>query len=220
MSVPKAAFFDVDETLISLKSMFSFLGFYLEQRGHDENEFEVRSGRLKDMAASGVSRNEVNRSFYTNFTGEPVTDILHMGSKWYRRESKRTDFYHAVPLAELIRLRNGGTHIVLVSGSFRACLDPIASAVGAHQVFGTELESADGLFTGHTGAPMIGQMKAATLLDTARQRGFDVADCVAYGDHASDLPMLRAAGNAVVVGNDPVLADAARVHGWQQLPLQ
>jgi HAD superfamily hydrolase (TIGR01490 family) len=220
VSAPKAAFFDVDETLISVKSMFSFLGFYLDQRGHDENEFEVRSGRLRDMAAGGVTRNEVNRSFYTNFTGEPVADILDMGAQWYRQESKRTDFYHAVPLAELIRLRNGGTHVVLVSGSFRACLDPIASAVGAHQVFGTELESTGGLFTGHTGTPMIGHTKAETLLDTARQHGFDVAECVAYGDHASDLPMLRAAGKAVVVGNDPVLTDAARVHGWQQLPLQ
>lgn len=214
---PAAAFFDVDETLISLKSMFSFLEYYLAQRGNDSDEYLIRSDKLKKMAASGVSRVDVNRSFYTNFAGEPVEEILDMGSAWHSEQLKNPNFYLDKTLDDLVRLRAAGTHIVLVSGSFQPCLEPIADAVGAHQAFGTELKVAGGRFTGLTGPPMIGSMKAVKLLDTARGLGISSADCVAYGDHASDLEMLLAAGSAVVVGSDPVLAEAAQVHGWPQI---
>ena len=49
----------------------------------------------------------------------------------------------------------------------------------------------------------------------ADDHGLDLADSFAYSDSASDLPMLRAAGNAVVVNPDEELLAVARAEGWQ-----
>lgn len=60
-------------------------------------------------------------------------------------------------------------------------------------------------------------MNTTTSADELRH-GVDPAACVAYGDHASDLPMLDAVGHAVVVGDDPVLIALAAARSWDVLP--
>jgi phosphoserine phosphatase len=45
----------------------------------------------------------------------------------------------------------------------------------------------------------------------------DLARCTAYGDAASDLPLLRAVGTPIAVNPDRRLANAARAAGWRQV---
>jgi len=52
----------------------------------------------------------------------------------------------------------------------------------------------------------------------AAARGVDLRSSHAYGDHASDLPVLSLVGRPVVVGDDPVLAGHAALRGWTRLP--
>lgn len=217
--LPGAAFFDVDETLISVKSMFSFLKYYLAERGFDSREYTLRRAHLQKMSSDGAPRQNVNRSFYTNFVGERLDEILQIGVNWFEHESAKPGFYNPAPVADLVRLRAAGTHIVLVSGSFQACLAPIAKALEAHEWFGTDLHIVGGRITGATGVPMIGVQKAVALREVAQRRGISLADCVAYGDHASDIPMLQTAGCAVAVGDDPALRKEADNLGWRLLPL-
>jgi phosphoserine phosphatase len=49
----------------------------------------------------------------------------------------------------------------------------------------------------------------------AESHDIDLIESWAYSDSASDLPMLRAVGNAVVVNPDTQLAEVARDEGWQ-----
>lgn len=64
---------------------------------------------------------------------------------------------------------------------------------------------------------MIGSVKGRAARATAAVRGFDLAECSAYGDHSSDLELLASVGRPVVVGEDPVLADHAARAGWQRI---
>jgi phosphoserine phosphatase len=64
---------------------------------------------------------------------------------------------------------------------------------------------------------MIGRAKAEAVAKTAAGLGVSTQDCWGYGDHASDLGLLRAVGHPVVIGDDPVLAAHAREHGWPVL---
>ncbi|PPG33874.1 hypothetical protein C5E10_08720 [Pseudoclavibacter sp. RFBG4] len=41
---------------------------------------------------------------------------------------------------------------------------------------------------------MIGENKAYAILEYCVRNGVDPADCIAFGDHESDLPMLEAVG--------------------------
>ncbi len=60
-----------------------------------------------------------------------------------------------------------------------------------------------------------GCSKASALAYLAELRGCTLADIMAIGDNFNDLPMLHAAGQAVLMGNAPAeLHELARQQGW------
>ncbi len=60
-----------------------------------------------------------------------------------------------------------------------------------------------------------GCSKASALADLAAMRGCTLADVLAIGDNWNDLPMLQAAGQAVLMGNAPAeLRLLAEQQGW------
>jgi phosphoserine phosphatase len=96
--------------------------------------------------------------------------------------------------------------LVLVSGSFAPVVEPIAAAVGAQAVLCTELRSDGQCYTGEVVVPLLGFHKRAAVCGLlARHPHCDPLRCYAYGDHASDIPMLDSVGHPVAVGNDPAL---------------
>ena len=60
-----------------------------------------------------------------------------------------------------------------------------------------------------------GCSKASALARLAEMRGCTMEDVLAIGDNWNDLPMLRDAGQAVLMRNAPAeLHELARLHGW------
>ena len=57
--------------------------------------------------------------------------------------------------------------------------------------------------------------KPLRMRELAEARGLDLEESWAYSDSASDLPMLRAVGNPVVVNPDRELALVAQAEAWQ-----
>ena len=71
----------------------------------------------------------------------------------------------------------------------------------------------DGLVLSGPGWPE--RLKALLeALSIAERDGLDLGSSWAYSDSASDLPMLRAVGHAVVVNPDPELTRVAKEEGW------
>jgi HAD superfamily hydrolase (TIGR01490 family) len=215
---PTVAFFDVDETLITVKSMFDFLRFWLARRGDDGTSFQRAAGRLHAIAAQGRPRSDVNRAYYQLFAGVPYASLREAGELWYADYRRRPDAFVAATVAALARHREAGDTTALVSGSFRACLDPLARDLGADLVLCTEpVVGEDGRLTGAVVRPMIGHVKAAAVSETLTALGADPAASFGYGDHASDLDMLTRIGRPRVVGHDPVLRARAAEYGWPVL---
>jgi HAD superfamily hydrolase (TIGR01490 family) len=214
----RAAFFDVDETVITVKSMFDFLRHWLDRTGAGEGAYEQAAGALHAIAAAGGHRSEVNRAYYRGFAGASHADLLAAGREWYAAYRTRDDAFVTATLDAIEGHRSDGDLTVFVSGSFSACLDPLAADLGADLVLGTEpIVGPDGRLTGDVVRPMIGEVKAAAVRETIAARGLSPEDCFCYGDHASDLDMLQQVGRPRVVGGDPVLAEHAARHGWPRL---
>ncbi|MEU0118082.1 HAD family hydrolase [Streptomyces bobili] len=215
----RAAFFDVDETLITAKSMFLFLRHWLEGRGDDGTVYQRQADALRATVAQGLPREVGNRAYYRNFEGARAADVLSAGRAWYAGYRRRPDAFVAACVDALEGHRAAGHKVVLVSGSFEACLAPIAEDLGADLVLCSDPQTApDGTYTGGVGTPMIGAAKTEAVARTIAGLGVAAADCFAYGDHSSDLGMLRAVGHPVVVGDDLALGDIAREKGWPVLP--
>lgn len=217
------AFFDVDETLITAKSMFDFVAHVSRGgpplSGSDGGEYRPEVVDLDAMRRRGAGRAEMNRAYYRRYAGVPLTRLQAAGRDWYRAYRGRAEAFVTSGLRALVRHQKAGRGIVLVSGSARPLLEPIAEDLGADLVLCTEqFVDPGGVLTGEVARPMIGEAKAEAATTVMTQLGVPPVDCFAYGDHTSDLDMLQAVGNPVVVGADPVLARHARASGWPVLP--
>ncbi|OVZ99614.1 hypothetical protein B9W62_35965 [Streptomyces sp. CS113] len=205
-------FCDVDETLIRDKSMLGFLRFYFAGRhgGRGTRHAEGTCRRLAGLLSAGADRAEANRAYYEAWKGQQAAEVAQWGVRWLAVRQQEGGFYVERTRAEVLRHRADGTGIVLVSGSFPAVLDPIAADIGAAHLLCSRPEVHEGVFTGRLeDGPVIAEGKRRAVHSLlARYPHIRPADCHAYGDHVSDLPMLTAVGHPTVVGEDPQLLTA------------
>jgi HAD superfamily hydrolase (TIGR01490 family) len=215
-----AAFFDVDETLVSVKTIFRFLAYHLAARGRPPEDYHRARQRLRAMSEQGTSRAETLAAYFELFAGEDAAVVAGDGTRWFAAELARGGLFNEPVLDRLRRHAAADELTVLVSGSFPACLDPIAEFVGPDLVLCSRPQIVDGRYTGAIAVPMIGAAKADAVRHIAAVRGISLGASFAYGDHASDLPLLELVGNPVVVGDDATLAARADQHGWSRLALR
>ncbi|WP_330452691.1 MULTISPECIES: HAD-IB family hydrolase [unclassified Streptomyces] len=215
----RAAFFDVDETLINTKSMFDFLRFWMARHGDDGSGHAAVMAGVREAAASGVHRSEINRRYYRRFAGVAMEELRTAGREWYEEYRRGPAAVTVATWAAASRHREAGDLVVLVSGSFRGCLDPLAKDLGADLILCSEpVVGPDGLLTGEVVRPMIGSVKADAVRETVAGLGLNAQESSCYGDHASDLDMLLAVGRPVVVGGtDRVLMEHAQRLDWPVL---
>jgi HAD superfamily hydrolase (TIGR01490 family) len=121
-----------------------------------------------------------------------------------------------------------GHAIVLVSGTLSPLAQEMALAltlrlavrgIGASMaVCATRLEETDGRWTGRiVGDAMFGEAKGRAVRRLAKEEGFELARCYAYGDSASDRAMLEAVGRPCVVNPVGAMERLARKREWAVL---
>jgi HAD superfamily hydrolase (TIGR01490 family) len=214
-STPGAAFFDVDETLLSVRTLESFLLHYLRLVPS-----MISRERLQELAHKVVEldRVEFNRLYFGIWSGQPAARVLDAGHSWYAEASAEPGFFRANVLERLRAHQDAGDRVVLVSGSFDAPLRPLAEAVGADRLYCTELEVVDGRYTGTISQAMINDDKRRAVDAYLSSSGQD-GDSWGYGDHPSDLALLEGVRHPVVVGSDPAMLEVAQRRQWPVLPI-
>jgi phosphoserine phosphatase len=107
-------------------------------------------------------------------------------------------------------MRANGAYALLVSGGFTRFALPVAEAIGFDAARANELLIAGGALTGRVARPIVGaETKRTALLATAAARGIPIAETLAVGDGANDIPMLEAAGLGIAYHAKPKAAAAA-----------
>ncbi|MEQ8717333.1 MAG: HAD-IB family hydrolase [Acidimicrobiales bacterium] len=106
-----------------------------------------------------------------------------------------------------------GDFCVVLSASPQELVSAVARRLGVQRGVGTVAATADGLYTGEIdGAFCYGAGKLVRLADALGAVDLDTA--AAYADSISDLPVLEAVGEAVVVRPDAELRRIAADRGW------
>ncbi|MET9149836.1 HAD-IB family hydrolase [Streptomyces griseoflavus] len=215
---PGAAFFDVDGTLTTGTTLFRFLRYRFAAEGRPPQAYTQERQRLRAMTEAGVCRSLTNRAYFAGYAHLSASYVRDLAEEWFRAELATGGFLHAAAVAELRRHQAAGEPVVLVSGSFPALLAPLARLLGVDAVLATQPKIVRGHYTGDAAVTMIGSTKAEAVRSWSAGHGVEPAATTAYGDHASDLPMLRAAGRGVVVGGDREMRAVAAREGWRLLP--
>lgn len=213
MTIPRYAFFDVDGTLISVKSTLSFQDYWLRTEC-DRTTAQEFYDQFADLRAQGAPREVLNRIFYGHFKGRPVDKVRQRAQEWFAANDNRSFWLYSV-IGHLEELRRHGYEPVFISGSFQAALAPIAERLGVEHVLAADLEEESGLYTGVLRAPQtIGDGKAVAMNAFMKRMKVNPRYCHACGDDLSDLPMLEAVESKAVVAGDPRLEAIARQRGW------
>jgi phosphoserine phosphatase len=107
-------------------------------------------------------------------------------------------------------MRANGAYCLLVSGGFSHFADRIAAEIGFDAAVSNLLHIEGGRLAGTVGRPILGAAgKKEALVAAAEARGIPLADTLAVGDGANDIPMIAAAGLGVAYRAKPAAAAAA-----------
>ncbi|ANC91987.1 phosphoserine phosphatase SerB [Azospirillum humicireducens] len=108
-------------------------------------------------------------------------------------------------------MRANGAVCVLVSGGFRCFTGRVRSWIGFDDDRGNDLEVVDGVMTGAVIEPILDKdSKLQALMAYAGEHRVPMAETMAVGDGANDLPMLLSAGLGVAFHAKAVVAAEAR----------
>ncbi len=212
---PSAAFFDLDRTLISGSSIYVF-GIAAWRAGLVPHRQIARDGfgaiTFKLAGASDDTTNRVRERILRAVSGVRQDELIALNTSIVpklidkiRPEARRLLDLH----------RHAGRATYIVSASPQELVEPLAKSLGMTGGIGTVSDVVDGVYTGELRGPFCyGAGKVDAIGELARWEGFDLAQCYAYSDSASDLPMLEAVGHPVAVNPDGKLSRVAAERGW------
>jgi len=213
----RAAFFDLDKTLIPGSSLF-----LLARGAYERDMFRVRDllrfgwgqfmFRLRGETETGMER---SRDGTLNFvTGRSQAELL----EWGRENANE----RIIPLVyeDIVQVIEGhqerGDLTFLVTAAPIELADTIAEELGMDGTIATVSEiDEDGYYTGRlVGGVMHGPAKAKAVAEMAAERGVELAECAAYSDSINDLPLLESVGYPHAVNPEHELRRIALTRGW------
>jgi HAD superfamily hydrolase (TIGR01490 family) len=215
--VVAVAFFDLDKTIIAKSSTLAFTRpmfragllsgptlakagiaqAYYQAFGADHGQLERMRAELSAMT-KGWDRAEIE-ALVTETVNEVVAPLVY-----------------AEALAIIEDHRGKGRRVVVVSASPEEIVRPLCRYLGIDDVIATKAQvDDDGKYTGEIELYAYGEGKAEAMRVMAAADGIDLTASFAYSDSITDLPMLEAVGNPVVVNPDSDLAKIAIERGWE-----
>ncbi len=206
---PAAAFFDVDGTVVRTTVVHYYLWLELRQRAVAEWPAlltRIAPDLLMWQRLDRKSRAAFNREFYRVYRGLDAALVRSLARETLDEVTLPRMYPKAV---QAIRAhRRNGTRVILLTGALDFVVEPLRPL--ADEVICARLAEFDGEFTGALEeTPIAGEARSAHMRHWALENGVDLADCWAYADSVSDLPMLAAVGHPVAVNPDDALRSEA-----------
>jgi len=213
-----AAFFDLDNTLISGSSLYHLA------RGLRHHDFftaaEVRTFIWKTLkfVASGKEHiddmNQIRDMGLNIVAGHKFADMKRVAEPVIDEYVIPKIIKPSLEMARKHLAR--GEQVWIVTAAPQLLAGVLAQRLGFTGAIGTDIEVVDGEFTGQqNGKTLHGAEKAKAIAGIAAREQLDLSRCTAYSDSINDVPMLSSVGTAVVVNADYQLRRLARSRGWK-----
>lgn len=218
----RAAFYDVDGTLVSVNVLHAYAYYAATERGLG-SRLKRLGGLVAKLPLYGlletVSRKAFNEQFFKAYEGLSEDRLWLIGEEVF--EDVIRPKLHKGVRDMFARNRDAGLWQVLVTGSLEHVTKPLAHYLGANDFCANRLEMDGGIATGRLRAPiMAGAHKAEWIRAYAKREGIDLEQSFAYADSYSDYPMLCSVGRPCAMNPDRKLRQAAREYQWPVVDLQ
>lgn len=212
----KAAFFDLDRTLIRGSATFPLAVAAFRAGWMPPMELlgdVVNAVGFVVRGSSDEGSNAVRDRVLRGVAGRSVAELGAQADKFVPKLAAGV-----LPESRILLEDHAarGEDRIVVSASPQEIVERVATHLGLEGAVGTRAEIVDGKFTGRlAGAFCYGMGKVVEVQRLAAERGYDLSECTAYSDSASDIPFLECVGTAVVVNPDRELRTVAAARGWR-----
>ena len=211
----RAAFFDLDKTILAKSSSLMFAKPFYDG-GLIGRADVLRSGYAQFVyLISGADHDQMDKMrVYLSAlcAGWPVDQVRVIVDETLDDIVEPVIYEEAVALIE--QHRNSDVDVIIISSSGTEVVEPIGARLGVDLAIGTQMEIVDGVYTGEILFYAYGEGKADAMRELAEARGYNLAECFAYTDSHTDLPMLELVGHPVAVNPDSDLRTIAAEREW------
>lgn len=219
MSNTRATLFDMDGTLVRVNTARLYLRWQ-RQRG-ELSALQVCRGLLWLMQyrLGVIEAGKVAQKALVTLAGRNEAHFRAECRGWFREAV--IPFITSAARDEVLRHQAAGHQVAIVTAATDYAAQPLADELGITDVLSTRLEVAGGVFTGTTdGQVCYGTEKVTVARRWAKRKGLSLDHCSFYSDSITDLPLLAAVGEPIVVNPDPRLRRAASRARWPVLSWQ
>lgn len=192
----RLACFDLDGTLVRGTSVSQYLA---DRFGRSEQMAELE----RRYAAGEISNSVVAEEQARGYRGVPLPEVVE----------KLGDIACIDGIdPTLTTLRDRGVESLLGTVTWSFAAEEFSRRHGFLAVSGTEIElDPEGLPTGTVKRHFDEWDKLEFVTSYAKEKGIDLADCIAVGDSRSDVPLFEAVGLAIALNATPQAREAASV---------
>ncbi len=212
--MPRAALFDLDRTLVRVETASLYVRYQRETGEASALDLLRTMVWVAKYTLGVLDAEAVAARVAATLTGTLESAMIDRCERWVERDVM--PHVGAAARAAVARHAAAGDLLAIVTGASPYASRPVARRLGISHVLASELEVDGGAFTGRFVQPLCyGRGKIVRVERLAREHGFSLAEAVFYSDSYTDLPLLSAVGEPVVVNPDPRLAREARRRGWR-----
>jgi putative phosphoserine phosphatase/1-acylglycerol-3-phosphate O-acyltransferase len=213
----RAAFFDLDRTLLGDSSGFIIMAALVEKGLISERQKSLADVGRRIFNVLGETRvgMELTRRSISRLAGWTRRDLREAAE----RSLEKLDAAVYTEARTLIdRHHAHGDLVVIATSTGRDMVEALADRLGVDRLIATDYEEADGKLTGRTiGKWLWGPDKAEAVKEFAEREGIDLADSFAYSDSYFDRHLLEMVGYPRPVNPDPLFRAYAVRKGWPVL---
>jgi HAD superfamily hydrolase (TIGR01490 family) len=218
----KAAFYDLDGTLISTNVVHAY-AYYAMNEGSIGGILKRSLGTLASLPVFGalnlVDRKIFNEYFYRSYAGFTQDRLLTLADDLFEDVIKPAIYPKAQDLID--EARRAGCRIVFISGALDFTMTRLARHLGADDLIANKMQFVGGIATGKVIPPIIeGANKANVIREYCEKQGLSLTKSHAYSDSASDYAMLTIVGRPTAVNPDLRLRALARSYNWPILDVR
>lgn len=208
------AAFDMEGTILASNVVETYLWIRLHDMKAEDWPPELVSvarDTPKWLKQDSRDRGEFLRTFYRKYEGANVAEVERLVRDYAANIMLERCSSQAIRRVRAHRA--AGHRTVLITAALGLFTQPLGPLFD--EIIAAELDQEDGIYSGFmTAPPLVGEARAAWLQREADINGWDLKKSYAYADSHSDLPMLRAVGNPVVVNPDVPLYRLGKRRRW------
>lgn len=210
------AFFDLDRTLMAGSSAYHFARAAYEAGMISRRQIArdaLQQIKFRLRGSSDETANALRERILKSIEGRSVTELGRMAPEIMAGILPRI---YPQMMEAVRRHQDEGRKVYIATAAWQEITDLLALTLQMDGAIATRAEVVDGIYSGRLAGPYTyGEGKAEAVRHFAATEGIDLANCYAYSDSVSDLPLLKCVGHPVVVNPDAGLKAIAREHGWE-----